>query len=234
MSLTVDATHKWDKQPVAAPIKAAFSGQASLSPTDKEQAPPASFTFIAGPKQGDKGTIDLTQTGVRGIGKKTVEFTVAGSSVAFAGTYQTPYGNPKIRAPVGAVSCTGDLSGTWAVLSFGNPDFKITLDNLVAQMNAPATSKYVELVRPGQPFTLYGESQLQGVLNPSSGPPQTVRLRCHVATVVEVTRQPDLRPFGRGSSDDAAAPARPDDRPSLRRPAPIPDRADTCATSPSP
>ena len=103
-------------------------------------------------------------------------FTVAGSSVAFAGTYQTPYGIPKIRAPVGAVSCTSDLSGTWAVLSFGNPDFRITLDNLVAQMNAPATSKYVELVRPGQPFTLYGESQLQGVLNPSSGPPQTVRL----------------------------------------------------------
>ncbi len=140
------------------------------------QAPPASFTFIAGPKQGDKGTIDLTQTGVRGIGKKTVEFTVAGSSVAFAGTYQTPYGIPKIRAPVGAVSCTGDLSGMWAVLSFGNPDFKITLDNLITQMNAPATSKYVELVRAGQPFRLYGESQLQGVLNPSSGPPQAVRL----------------------------------------------------------
>ena len=64
----------------------------------------------------------------------------------------------------------------WAVLSFGNPTFKITLDDLIAKMNAPATSKYVELVRAGEPFTLFGESQLQGVLIPSSGPPQTMRL----------------------------------------------------------
>jgi hypothetical protein len=71
----------------------------------------------------------------------------------------------------------------WAVLSFGNPAFKITLGDLVAQMNAPATSKYVELVRPGQPFTLYGESQLQGALNPSSGPPQTVTLHGNVGPV---------------------------------------------------
>ncbi len=85
VSLTVDSTHKWDKRPVTAPIKAAFNGQTSLSPTDAPQPPPASFTFVAGPKQGDKGTIDLTQTGVRGIGKKTVEFTVAGS-LHFGGT----------------------------------------------------------------------------------------------------------------------------------------------------
>jgi hypothetical protein len=176
VSLIVDSTHKWDRQPVTAPIKASFSGKTSLNPTDTEQPPPASFTFTAGTTQGDKGTIDLTQTGKRGIGKKTVKFTVAGSSVGFAGTYQTPYGNPKILAPVGAVSCTADLSGPWAVLSFGNPDFTFTTNNIVAKMNDPATSKYVELVHPGETFTLYGESQFQGVLTPSTGPPSTVRL----------------------------------------------------------
>ncbi len=174
--LTVDATGRFDGQEIKAPITAAFSGKASLQPTDTPVAPPAAFDFAAGTTQGDKGTIGLTQTGKRGIGKKTVEFTVGGSVVAFAGTYQTPYGNPKIQAPVGAVSCTSDLSGMWAVLSFGNPSFKITLGNLVAQMNAPATSKYVVLVRPGEAFDLVGESRLQGVLNPSNGPPQTVTL----------------------------------------------------------
>ena len=173
--VTVDAVGHFDGQPIDGPIKAAFSGTSSLKP-DAAKPPAAPFDFTAGSKTGDVGTIDLSQTSKRGIGKKQVVFTVGGSAVAFAGSYQTPYGSPKIFAPVGAVSCTSDLSGPWAVISFGNPDFKLTLGNLIAQMNAPATRKYVELVKAGQPFTLYGESQLQGVLNPSSGPPQTVTL----------------------------------------------------------
>jgi hypothetical protein len=68
------------------------------------------------------------------------------------------------------------VNGPWAVLSFGNPAFKITLGNLVAQMNNPKTSKYVEIVQPGQPFELVGESVLQGVLTPSAGPPATMNL----------------------------------------------------------
>jgi hypothetical protein len=174
VSLTVDSTHKWDKQPVTAPIVAAFSGTKSLDPAGTPQPPTATLTVIAGPNQGDKGTVDLTQTGVRGIGTKTVEFTVAGTNMAFAGVYKTPYGH--LSAPVGAVSCTADLNGPWAVLSFGNPAFKITLGNLVAQMNSPKTSKYVEIVQPGQPFQLVGESVLQGVLTPSVGPPATMNL----------------------------------------------------------
>lgn len=38
--------------------------------------PPATVDFVAGSEVGDKGTIKLDQVGVRGIGKKTVEFTV--------------------------------------------------------------------------------------------------------------------------------------------------------------
>jgi len=78
ITLTVDSKHKWDGQQVTAGIEAAFSGVASLSPTGEQVSPIASFDFVAGPTQGDKGTIDLTQEGKRGIGKMTVEFTVAG------------------------------------------------------------------------------------------------------------------------------------------------------------
>ena len=50
---------------------AAFAGKERLEPTDAAQDPPASLTFTAGREEGDKGTIELKQTGKRGIGKKT-------------------------------------------------------------------------------------------------------------------------------------------------------------------
>jgi hypothetical protein len=45
---------------------------------------PPTFTFIAGPNTGDKGTIELQQVSNRGIGKRTIEFTVGSSH--FGGT----------------------------------------------------------------------------------------------------------------------------------------------------
>jgi hypothetical protein len=45
---------------------------------------PPTFTFVAGPKTGDKGTIELEQVSNRGIGMRTVTYTVA--SPKFGGT----------------------------------------------------------------------------------------------------------------------------------------------------
>jgi hypothetical protein len=87
IDLSVDAVHKFDAQPVKAPVEANFTGTKSLDPAGRPVDPPASFTFVAGNKDGDKGTIELTQTGKRGIGLKTVEFTVAGGALLV--TYQS-------------------------------------------------------------------------------------------------------------------------------------------------
>jgi hypothetical protein len=76
VQFTVDPEHKFDGAKVAAPVKATFSGKQQLTPTDRSQDPPASYTFSAGNQVGDKGTIQLEQVGKRGIGKKTLEFTV--------------------------------------------------------------------------------------------------------------------------------------------------------------
>ena len=75
LTVTVEPEGKFDKQPVKAPVTAAFTGKARLEPTTA-QDPPASLRFTAGSEERDKGTIELKQTGKRGIGKKTVEFTV--------------------------------------------------------------------------------------------------------------------------------------------------------------
>ena len=76
IKLVVDAVAKFPPVgKVKASIKATFTGKESLEPTDP-QDPPATFNFVAGSEEGDKGTIQLEQVGLRGIGKKTVEFTV--------------------------------------------------------------------------------------------------------------------------------------------------------------
>lgn len=75
-----EAEGRFDHLEIDAPIRAEFSGEQSLDPAGTPVDPPARFTFVAGPETGDKGTIQLEQVGVRGIGKKRVEFTVAGGS----------------------------------------------------------------------------------------------------------------------------------------------------------
>ena len=93
IDLSVEAVHKFDAQPVKAPVEAKLTGTKSLDPAGRPVDSPASFTFVAGDKDGDKGTIELTQTGKRGIGLKTVEFTVGGAFlVTYKGTISLPGG----------------------------------------------------------------------------------------------------------------------------------------------
>ncbi len=84
VDLSVTAAGKFQRAEIAQPIKATFNGAQSLDPTGEPVPYPPTFTFLAGPKKGDKGTIDLQQVSNRGIGKRTVEFTVG--SPHFGGT----------------------------------------------------------------------------------------------------------------------------------------------------
>jgi hypothetical protein len=76
IDLTVEAIHKFTGDKVDAPITATFAGTKSLDPKDQPVAPPAKYSFEAGDKKDDKGTIDLKQTSKRGIGLRQIVFTV--------------------------------------------------------------------------------------------------------------------------------------------------------------
>ena len=77
IELTVEAKEALgDGGEIDAPIVATFTGKASLDPAGVPVDTPSKFTFKAGSEPDDKGTIKLEQISVRGIGRKTVEFTV--------------------------------------------------------------------------------------------------------------------------------------------------------------
>jgi len=84
VDLSVTAAGKFQPDEIDQPISATFSGAQSLDPAGEPVPYPPTFTFIAGPNKDDKGTIDLEQVSNRGIGKKTVEFTVG--TPQFGGT----------------------------------------------------------------------------------------------------------------------------------------------------
>ena len=84
VDLSVTAAGKFQPTEIDQPISATFTGAKSLDPTGEPVPYPPTFTFIAGPNDGDKGTINLEQVSNRGIGKKTVEYTVG--SAHFGGT----------------------------------------------------------------------------------------------------------------------------------------------------
>ncbi|MEP7158682.1 MAG: hypothetical protein ABI797_04590, partial [Chloroflexota bacterium] len=78
-----EAVGAFDEQQIDAPIKGDFSGVKSFEPQGAPQDPPASFTFTAGDEVDERGTVQLRQVGVRGIGKKTVEFVVGATDYRF-------------------------------------------------------------------------------------------------------------------------------------------------------
>ena len=108
LTITVDPKHKFDGAQVKAPVTAAFTGKENLDPRDSAQDPPATLTFTAGREEGDKGTIELKQIGKRGIGKKTLEFTVGVADYKFDVVVGSMGG-------LSGVKCNG-MEGAWTVV----------------------------------------------------------------------------------------------------------------------
>lgn len=92
------------------PVTASLSGPTSVEPAGQPLPAPASFTYTAGPKDGDTGTITFESTSNRGIGRTTVTFTVGGGWTADQhGGLSTLKGQ----------KCDG-LGGTWKLVATVN------------------------------------------------------------------------------------------------------------------
>lgn len=93
---------------------------------------------------------------------------------AFAASWPHEYGSHP-PASIGAVSCTADLSGKWAVLSLGI-DEGLKVDTLIDTMNDPTNRLFVQVYPAGEVFLLNDELPYQAVVTPSEGPVSTVKL----------------------------------------------------------
>jgi hypothetical protein len=97
--------HKIDGTQLNKKIVNQFSGKASIDPVGIEVPSPVTNSFKAGSQNGDKGTIEMTTTSNRGIGKLTLTFEVKGGWFI-----DEPSGGGRIHGQ----KC-GDPPGDWVI-----------------------------------------------------------------------------------------------------------------------
>ena len=154
VTFSVEPRGAFDKQPIDAGVDVKFDGKESLDPVGAGQKPPVSLTYTAGEKKDDKGTVSLTQTSNRGIGSKSITFTVGDQDykVNYAGGYT--YTGTK---------CKG-LAGPWTLqLSIGGGSGTVTFTIPESLGPAVATTNY-KLAVAGTSSTY----KLTGSITPST------------------------------------------------------------------
>ena len=170
VDLSVTAAGKFQPTEIAQPISATFSGAQSLDPIGEPVPYPPTFTFIAGPNKGDKGTIDLQQVSNRGIGKRTIVFTVG--SPQFGGTIQYHAVNKFLAATTTyditaqVVLLVDGTSRALTAVSGGGSKYSVDFNTTGGNKNggSDCTDCPVE-----PPCTSHGEGTLEDVANFQQG-----------------------------------------------------------------
>ena len=161
VDLSVTAAGKFQHDEIDQPIKATFSGATSLDPTGEPVPYPPTFTFIAGPNNGDKGTINLEQVSNRGIGKKLVEFTVGtpqfGGTIHFHQVSNFLNATTTIDITAQVVMVVDGTSGQLTVEPAGGGTYSYDFDTTGGNQNCGSDAQNCP---PGPPCTYHGEGNL--------------------------------------------------------------------------
>jgi hypothetical protein len=73
--------HRIEGNELDKPVVATLSGVAKLEPAGEKQPAPATVTYDAGPKNGDRGDIAFESVSNRGIAQKTVTRSWSSSAI---------------------------------------------------------------------------------------------------------------------------------------------------------
>lgn len=77
-SVTAKVRQRFEGAELDKPVEASLSGVKLIEPAGQKVPAPATFTYTAGPKEGDTGEVTFKSVSNRGIGETTVTFTVGG------------------------------------------------------------------------------------------------------------------------------------------------------------
>jgi hypothetical protein len=98
--------HRIEGNELTKPVEATLTGVKSIDPAGQKKPAPATFIYTAGPKARDKGDVEFKSVSNRGIGKKTVTFTV--KATGWTTTATDPLGKTT------GTKC-GDVGGDWLI-----------------------------------------------------------------------------------------------------------------------
>jgi hypothetical protein len=142
-TVTAKVKHRIDGTELDKPVEAKFGGVKSIEPVNKKQKAPATFKFIAGPKDGDRGNVTFESVSNRGIGRVTVTFAVGGGwTISASGssveTYTSGIKN-SLKITIDDLKVTagkdGTLSGTGTMTLSGTSTSTIGPLNCTGQID---------------------------------------------------------------------------------------------------
>lgn len=149
VTFTVAPRGKWDSQPIDADVSVRFEGKESSDPSSGSHKPPVSITYTAGEKKDDKGSVHLEQTSMRGIGRKSITFTVGDSDYRVGqGGMTYVYSGTKCKGLAGPWTLNINVGGGMGTVTFTIPE------NLGAAV--AATSYKLSIAGTSNVFNLTG------------------------------------------------------------------------------
>ena len=83
-TVTAKVRHRFEGNELDKPVEATVSGVKSIEPSGQKVPSPASFTYTAGPNEGDSGDVTFKSVSNRGIGQTTVTFKVGAKALKVA------------------------------------------------------------------------------------------------------------------------------------------------------
>ncbi len=104
--VVVKVKHRIEGNELTKPVEATLAGVKTIDPEGQKQPAPATFIYTAGPQPDDKGDVEFKSVSNRGIGKKSVTFTV--KSTGWTTTATDPLGTTT------GTKCDG-VGGDWVI-----------------------------------------------------------------------------------------------------------------------
>jgi hypothetical protein len=125
--------HRFEADELDSPVEATLTGVAAIEPAGQKQPAPATVKYTAGSRDGDVGDVKFKAVSNRGIGEKTVKFTVGDRTlkVSINGKMTTSLGAISYITTVSVpeVRLSRDADGTYvgsgpatATIAIGIPD----------------------------------------------------------------------------------------------------------------
>jgi len=143
--VTAAVRHRFEGNELDKPVEATLAGVTAIEPAGRKQPAPATSIYTAGPNEGDKGDVTFESVSNRGIGKKTVTFTVRPTGWTTTAA--------SLSGEITGTKCNG-LGGDWTIEAVDfSPSAQTTIIVSIDEATLAGTFNFHEvLTDAGLPF----------------------------------------------------------------------------------
>ena len=131
--------HRFDGEQLDEKIAVSFDGDENVDPHSGSERAPVRYNYLAGEKDGDKGTVTLESGSRRGIVRRDISFTVGGGW-----TMDVPAPPDGLFSWHGERCDTSEIAGEWLMTATGNVDGVVIQIEIAIRADSSGGGTYSE------------------------------------------------------------------------------------------